>query len=357
MEFISLHQQRTVKERLWLKFPKQIRILVAKIKDPKMSRIETYEERLVRSLVNREVDVLLYLSQTYVPIMDIPYVAVVWDLAHRLHPYFPEVSNQGEWERRERGYGIRLKRAVSLITGTKVGQTEIQQFYQIPEERIKVLPFPTPQFALDASNHCTDSVLSKYQLPKNYLFYPAQFWPHKNHVGLLLAVKWLRDRYDLIFPVVFTGSDKGNQTYVRQIVNDLNLSQQVHFLGFVSQDDLVSIYQNAFALTFLTFFGPDNLPPLEAFALKCPVIASEVPGAQEQLGDAALLVNPKSVEEIALAIKSLLEDDNLRETLIQRGLIKAAQWSTKDYAEGIFEILDDFETIRRCWSSRDSWCF
>jgi len=348
-EFISLH--RSLQERLKSKLYRQTKSIFSGNNHSKSRNLETTEEAILNPLISREVELLLYLNSLHNPVMDIPYITVLWDLAHRLQPYFPEVSSQGEWEIRENIYALKLRRAAAIITGTKVGQEEIQQCYQIPKERIKILPFSTPQFSLNATHSQNNSILSKYQIPENYLLYPAQFWPHKNHVGLLLAVKLIRDKYNLTFPVVFVGSDKGNRSYVEQVVNDLDLSQQVHFLGFIPQVDLISLYQHAFALTFLTFLGPDNLPPLEAFALGCPVIASEVSGAQEQLGDAALLVNPKEPEQIAKAIKQLWEDRNFRETLIKRGLTRASRWTTKDYIKGLFEILDDFASIRRCWSN------
>ncbi len=197
--------------------------------------------------------------------------------------------------------------------------------------------------------------MTKYRIPEGYLFYPAQFWPHKNHVGLLLAVNLLRERYGLILPVVFVGYDKGNLRYVRRVVDELDLSTQVHFLGFVSQEDLVGLYRNAFALTYLTFFGPDNLPPLEAFALGCPVIASNVSGAQEQLGDAALLVDPRDEEQIALAVKSLHDDPALRQTLVQRGLQRAAKWTGEDFVRSVFSILDEFKPVLRCWSTTEPY--
>ena len=154
----------------------------------------------------------------------------------------------------------------------------------------------------------------------------------------------------MLFPLVFVGSDKGNQEYIKKLVAELQLSTQVHFLGFVPQSDLVSLYQHAFALVFTTFFGPDNLPPLEAFALGCPVIASNVAGAQEQLGDAALLVDPKDEKQIALAIKSLRDRPELRSTLVQRGLERASRWTGQDYIKGVFSILDELERVRRCWN-------
>jgi glycosyltransferase involved in cell wall biosynthesis len=117
----------------------------------------------------------------------------------------------------------------------------------------------------------------------------------------------------------------------------------------VPQEDLCSLYRNAFALTYVTFSGPSNLPPIEAFALGCPVIASKILGVEEQLGDAALLVDPKQPEEIAFAIKLLWDDHSLRQSLVERGFARASKWTCEDYVKSIFLLLDEFVPIRRCW--------
>lgn len=288
---------------------------------------------------------------TQAPNPSIPYAFTVWDLQHRLQPYFPEVSLRKEWATREFLYTRRLQQATYIITGTKRGQQELEQFYQIAPERIQIIPFPTPDFALKIGNIMDgeDDFLSQQGLPKTYFFYPAQFWSHKNHATLLRAVRRLRDLHQLEISIVFTGSDKGNLDYVRQLVKKLELEDNVHFLGFVSQIDLIKLYQLATALVFPTHFGPDNLPPLEAFALGCPVIASNVPGASEQLGKAALLVQPNDAEQLALAIKSVYEDSQLRQNLCQAGLERAHLWKTQDYIQKMLAILDEFQSIRYCW--------
>jgi glycosyltransferase involved in cell wall biosynthesis len=301
-----------------------------------------------RLILQSGVDVLWCPTQAYLT-MEIPCILTVLDLQHRLQPCFPEVSTNGQWDVREATFSTSLRRASVVITGTETGKAEIERFYQVPAERIKVLPLPTPQFALNALPVSSKDGLVGYSIPDNYLFYPAQFWPHKNHANLLQAVRLLRDEWKIVFPVVFAGSDKGNRQYIQKLVAELDLSSQVHFLGFVPEKDLIALYQHAFALTFPTFFGPDNLPPLESFALGCPVIASNVPGAQEQLGDAALLVDPKSPKQIALAVKSLYDDPGLREALMRRGRERAVRWAGRDYVQGVFSILDEFEVIRRCW--------
>ncbi len=311
-------------------------------------------EQVVREL---GLDIIWNVTHHGIYPSNIPFIATVWDLQHRLQPWFPEVSAEGRWHGRERRL-CHLIQASCIIVGTEAGKSEVINFYRIPPERIKLIPHPTPTFALNASQHDqredNEQVLDKYNIPSGYLFYPAQFWSHKNHVNLLLAVRLLRDSYGIVFPVVFVGSDLGNQQHVRRVVKQLDLDNQVYFLGFVSQENLVSLYRNAFVLTYVTFFGPENLPPLEAFALGCPVIASNVSGAQEQLGDAALLVDPKDEKQIASAVKLLHDDPTLRQTLVARGTARASRWTGQDFVRAVFAILDEFEPIRRCWSGTRS---
>ena len=302
-------------------------------------------EKLARSY---ETEFLWFPSPNFIPV-NIPYLATLWDLQHRVQPYFPEVSEKGIWESREVFNSRYLQRASIIVVGTETGRKEVERFYQVPYERIKVLPLPTPRFSLAKSLEKSQDILKKYAIPPNYLFYPAQFWSHKNHANLLIALQILKQQHDISIPLVLVGSDKGNEKYIRSLISQLELSSQVHILGFVPQEDMTALYENALALAFMTFFGPDNLPPLEAFALGCPVIASQISGSEEQLGDAALLVDPKSPEQIADAIYKLYNSQDLRKTLIEQGKKRAQKWTGNDFVRGIFSILDEFEAIRRCW--------
>ncbi|MBW4459614.1 MAG: glycosyltransferase family 4 protein [Nodosilinea sp. WJT8-NPBG4] len=293
-----------------------------------------------------------------------PYALTIWDLQHRLQPYFPEISQGREWGKRERFYANNLKRATYVVTGTERGKVEIERFYQIAPERIRVIPFPTPRLgdAIATRSHreianqpaTKEELLAQHGLPSRYFFYPAQFWPHKNHYTLLKAFKTLVDQQGEDVALVLTGSDKGNAGYIKQLIHDLDLTAKVHILGFVSKEDLANLYKHALALVFPTHFGPDNLPPLEAFSLGCPVIASQVPGAAEQLGNAALLVDQRDAAQMAGAMKSVYEDEALRHDLIQKGLTRAKSWQPQDYAKQLITLLDEFESIRYCWPNSTS---
>lgn len=305
---------------------------------------------LNRTLSRHRIDLLWFTGPVVQP-ADVPYICTVWDLAHRVTPFFPEVNYAGEWEARERLYTWSLRKAVYVLTGTEAGKREIIQFYQVPQERVKVIPYPTPAFITESV--VAVDVREKYGIRGPYLLYPAQFWPHKNHVTLLLAAKMLKEIHGLDFSLIFTGSDYGNRAYIEKKALELGLGNQLHILGFVPIEDLHALYRNALALTFPTYFGPDNLPPLEAFALGCPVIASRVSGAEEQLGDAALLFDPANKDELAEAIKRVSDSRDLRDTLIQRGRKRAQMFSSLDYVSSVLKLVDEFEPMRRCWSSEE----
>jgi glycosyltransferase involved in cell wall biosynthesis len=350
IQFVALGEQQ-----------KKLRVILAGLRAVLSSRFKRRSLKRTRSLltqfryaINQNIlemhGVEFVWSLTPLNItLDTPYIVTVWDLEHRTQPYFPEMSRGDEWDQREY-LAPAFRRATYVLTGTQIGKMQIERFYQNVPDRIKVLPLPTPQYALEAPISPSSTILSKYGLSQNgYLFYPAQFWPHKNHANLLYAAKLLNEQYGLNFPIVFVGSDKNNRGYIQELAQNLGLLQQVHFLGFVPQEELVTLYQGAFALTFMSLAGPDNIPPLEAFALGCPVIASNVSGAQEQLGNAALIVDGSDEKQIALAIKSLHESPELRQQVVQKGYQRAAQWTSHDYVREVLKILDEFEPIRRCW--------
>jgi glycosyltransferase involved in cell wall biosynthesis len=124
--------------------------------------------------------------------------------------------------------------------------------------------------------------------------------------------------------------------------------ERVRFLGFVETDELVRLYRGAHALTYLSFFGPENLPPLEAFALGCPVVQADVRGAREQLGDAALLVPPTDAAAIAEAVRRF-EDADLRDRMTEAGRDRAAGYTAEGYVRGVVDFLDEFEPVRSTW--------
>jgi glycosyltransferase involved in cell wall biosynthesis len=308
-------------------------------------------KRFLEEQIDRhKLDIIWFVTLPLGGVPSIPFIATVWDLEHRKQPYFPEVSVAGwTWAARDKFYRSILPRATYVITGTNTGKEEIVRYYNVNPENVEVISFPAPAVNPSAAACDFEWVRSKYSIKDNFIFYPAQFWPHKNHFNLLRALDLLRKNEGIRLDLVLTGSDKGNREYVHTIVQKLNLSSAVFDLGFVSREELTSLYLNAVALVFPSFFGPDNFPPLEAFSLGCPVAAANVPGAKEQLGNAALLFAPTEPEDIADKILEIWKNLGCRERLILEGKKICQQRSSQAYVQSVCRLIDEFEPIRRCW--------
>lgn len=327
-------------------FKKQMFRIPRKIK--RMQVESKYKNALNRAVFENKIDLMWFVTPAF-EFVDVPFVYTVWDLQHRLQSFFPEVSvTAWKFDDREKRYAYAIPRAAYVVIGNQAGKEEVIKFYGVPEQRIKTIPLPVPEFALRTSDDFVD--LSIYDLPDKFLFYPAQMWPHKNHIVILLALKILKEKFEIKMHAVFTGSDKGNLSFVQQKTKELGLTEQVYFLNVVPFNVLVELYKKAFALVFPSFFGPDNIPPLEAFGLGCPVIAARVSGSEFQLGDAAMLFDPKDENELASAINQLINNEGLRKDLVSRGKERVKDFTVDKYLESIINVVEEFEPFRRCWS-------
>lgn len=291
---------------------------------------------------------LLWFPTPMMEKVDCPFVTTIWDLEHRAQPFFPEVSANGEWERRQKYFGEMLPRASYVITGTEVGMKEIERFFGVAPERIRILPHPTPAFALSAGG---EAGMRPKGLPEgDFLFYPAQFWAHKNHITLVRVIAELKKR-GVAMRLALVGSDKGNREHVHAEAKRFGLEDLVHFLGFVSREELLYLYRNAYALTYTSLCGPENLPPLEAFALGCPVLAADIPGSREQLGTYAKLLPALEPEAWADVLKHWQQDGAERNRLIGRGRDRAAAYTSEHFLRDVGGIFSEYAKVREIWGS------
>jgi len=127
--------------------------------------------------------------------------------------------------------------------------------------------------------------------------------------------------------LVCTGTAKNAQPDLLALIRDLHLGDQVKFLGYCPSAEMPALYEGAAALIFPSLFEGFGMPVLEAMWCDCPVVCSNVTSLPEIAGDAALLVAPDSPEELAYETSRILNDDELRRTLIERGRSQAVNFS------------------------------
>ncbi len=259
-------------------------------------------------LSGSEIKVMYYLHQGECLDSNFPFIATNWDIGHRSTHAFPELMWDGKpYEVRECFYRDVLPKALLVFCESQAGKQELIRYTNLGEHKIKVFPLfggnvTNVKLSVDES----EKILNSYHLKENeYFFYPAQFWPHKNHVGLIKAFAKVLETYPN-FKLVLSGADKGNREYVKSIISELGITDKVLFLGFVSVEKLYCLYKYATALVMASHFGPTNMPPIEAMEIGCPVVCSNLDGHHEILGDAASYFNSYSVISIVDALEEIV---------------------------------------------------
>lgn len=309
-------------------------------------------KKIENALLKAGIDLAYFVTHASTPnyFRKLNYITTVLDACHRDDLEFPEVSSEGRFEERERHFWTCLPRAVAVIVASHQLLKRIAARYGIDEERMIAMPFEPSPFLSEAHSIDRTAVLGNYGLRDGYYFYPAQFWPHKNHIRILEAVSLLKHKLavDADIRVVFSGADHGNVAWIKQQARQLGVYDNVTFLGFVPVDHMRALYEGALAVVMSTYFGPTNLPPLEAWALGRPLIYSA--HLNEQIGDAALLADADDAGQWAEAMLHI-RDPAVAVDLIQKGRkqLKVVDAERLE-AEALFaRRLEQFVQRRKCW--------
>lgn len=303
-----------------------------------------------RFLSKNRIELVYFTSQSGLPkfLETTNYIYTLFDLCHRDQPEFPEVSDYRVFQKRERAFVRDLSRAVGVMVDSHFGKDNVVFHYRLKADRVHVYPFK-PSISIRSSNKI--NIKEKYSLDCDYVFYPAQFWPHKNHIYILEALKHLRDTKGVTMGAIFAGGDKGNLEHIRKSALEMKISDEVVFAGYVANEDIPSLYSQAFALVMPTYFGPTNLPPLEAFSLGVPVLYSDLPGLRDQVGDAAMLLDLTNPQSLSAHLFSLYESPYLRDSFIDKGFKRMEDLDMDDHGIKILRrIIEDYMVKKKCWS-------
>jgi glycosyltransferase involved in cell wall biosynthesis len=246
----------------------------------------------------------------------LPSIYQPWDLQY-LH--FPEFFTRRQrlvrrtWDREF------CSRAATVIVASHFVYQELVNRLGVNQQKIAVVPVgPGAAAYSEPSTADIDRTRRKLGLPSAFALYPAQTWPHKNHLQLLGAIALLRDR-GVSIPLVCSGHKNAFYGRIERHVERLRLTDLVSFVGFVNPTELRSLYALARTVVYPTLFEGGGMPTLEAFNAGVPLACSNVTCLPEQVGDAALTFDPRDVEAIALALNQTWSDDDLRRVLVARG--------------------------------------
>jgi glycosyltransferase involved in cell wall biosynthesis len=258
----------------------------------------------------------------------IPSIYQPWDLQH-LH--YPQFFTESEFVLREKFYRAFCDRATYVCVQTAWTKQDIIKQYGIASEKVTVIPWGSVLSAYKAPTVETKkATIEKYRLPSHFFFYPAVTWPHKNHELIIRALHVLKREHSLIPDIYFTGASTQFRSTLDQIAQELGVFEQLHYLGFVTPEELQVIFHAATAMVFPSKFEGFGLPILEAFDARLPVLSSNATTLPEVAQNAALYFDPDNPLELASLMKKMLDDPQSRQDLIDKGSLVLSQRSIED---------------------------
>ena len=272
------------------------------------------------------------------PIIKIcPTVVTIHDMAYFLYP-----------DKFVHTYRLYLKFWVSLsgkiadkiITDSKCSKEDIVRLLKIPESKIEVVYLgKDSNFRVIPEIDILENYKKSNNLPKNYILYVGTIEPRKNIPSLLKAYRIFKNACpSLEYSLIIAGEKGWMYSKIFDMVEELNLKDNVRFLGYVSDRDLPLLYNSAQLFVYPSLYEGFGLPPLEAMACGVPVITSNTSSLPEIVGDAGVMVDPLDETALASAISRVLNDSALRDNMIKNGIKRAEEFSWEKTAEKSMQI-------------------
>ncbi len=279
-----------------------------------------------------------------------PYVVTIHDMGSLLFEERRGIR-QNLWRYRFRRSLARADRVIAVSEATR---RDVHRILGIPADHVRLVynaPSPeffSPSYAAGSASETVERkrIMERYQIQYPFLLYAGNIRPQKNISRLVEAFAVLRANLadhpefrDL--RLVIIGDEISRYPSVRRAVIQSRVEHSVRFLGFVPFETLRCFYESAAAFVFPSLYEGFGLPPLEAMASGTPVVTSSVSSLPEVVGDAAVLVNPENVFDIARGIQEVLLDRGLREQLIRKGREQAARYSWERAAREVRAIYEE----------------
>ena len=256
------------------------------------------------------------------------------DVQQEIHPEF---FSKKELRWRRKHYPPSARKATHIITISDFTAKSLADAWGIPRERTTTVhPGCEEEFFRPAHESPRPA-----DLPERFFFYPAAFWPHKNHRRLFEAVALLKATRSFRLPLLLCGMNAADDAAARAAAHDLGIVDQVTFLGYVSRERLRLLYRHAEFMVFPSLFEGFGIPVVEAMAAGCPVATSPATSLLEIVGDDGFTFDPESVESIASAIRRLDGEPDLRRRIVDHGRRRATLFTGEEMARKTLAVYEE----------------
>ena len=274
-----------------------------------------------------------------------PYVVTLHDLNSL---FFPRDRGSRMFEKARRGMLRRgLDRAARVITVSQATRRDAVKRLGLPDDKFTTIyDAVDEQVAQPVSDELRRTTLERYSINDPFVLYAGRIQPQKNVPRLIEAFAVVKAQLENHWKyhhlkLIVIGDDLARYPEVRRAVMASRVQDSARFLGFVPLETLRCFYTEATAFLFPSLYEGFGMPPLEAMAHGTPVVTSSVSSLPESVGDAAELVNPTNVFDIARGLRKILLDDDYRDELRRRGFEQVSKFSWDRSAEQVLEVYRD----------------
>ena len=254
-----------------------------------------HRDYLFDKIIKRyKIDIIHSPTQAYYGVKGKPSITTIHDV-QELH--YPEFFNSEERRQRAINYKKAIDHSQAIIVSYNHVKKDIVKFFNKPEKEVHVCSLSMKNLWFENLVNGTSD--SREEGNEKYVLYPAATWPHKNHLKLLEAIKILKDNKQLSIKLICTGYKTEHFKNISNKINSLGLNDNVEFKGFVSENELLELYQKARAVVIPTLYEAGSFPLIESIILGVPVISSNVTSLPETMGNQTFLFDPNDALDIS----------------------------------------------------------
>ena len=312
-----------------------------------VSAVGPKKQRYYYSLLRRnfsKFDLLHSLNSELPLYCNIKKVVTIHDLKYLKYPHFFKDFSKIKAKYLEYTMKKGAEKADIIIAVSQSTKKDIINILGIEKDKIRVI-YEASNLAMyfqKNSNMSTEKILKKYSVKKPYFLYVGEKRPHKNIEGLIEAFSIFKEKYDQWNTCLVIAGRKYSryQDYINT-AKKLGMIDYLIFTDFISDEHLKTIYSEAEALLFVSFYEGFGIPILEAMECGIPVITSNISSMPEVAGNAALLVDPGNIQKIAAQMNNVMKSDSLKKQLIEKGRKRNKQFSWELSARETLKVYDE----------------
>lgn len=307
-------------------------------------RILSEQLYLPRLLKRRQVDLLFSPCNIGPRNVSLPQVVTLFDLHWLL---FPEFFSPWRLAYLRRALHWSGRRAAAVLTISENSKKDLVNLLGLPEEKITVTyPGLDPVFEKVPSAEEHTALRQTFGLRDKFILFVGQLHRRKNALGLIRAFQLLKEQGAMEHQLVLAGGDGDGSSEIRESLRRLP-PEEIIVTGCLPDEAIRTLYYQAACLVYPSLYEGFGLPVLEAMACGCPVITSDVSSLPEVAGPAALLINPRRVDDLARAIHRVLTDPDLSPSLREKGFQQARKFSWENTARETIAVFNRvLETCR-----------